>query len=614
MSLFADVKLHYVDSVDDARAFVAWAQGLADTRHPLAIDTETTGLKWWTPRFTRLVQFGVGDEAWAVDVERWRGIIEIALSMLADAGCAIIMHNCAFDMHALEEDGFPTPAWSNVHDTKVMSHLLVPHESHSLKPMSARFFGNEAWLGANSIKALFKRTGTTWATVDTREPDYWVYGNMDTVLTYRSGELLSAELRQHGMTHLYEREMAVREILYRAERRGLHIDMEWTSALRTQWTIEAVRLADQLEAAGIQNPLSNQQVTKVLEELEWEPDEFTPSGAVKLDKVILDQLKAARPEWASIAEPLLRYRRITKWTSVYLDRFLNECDDNNRIHCSINPLQARTGRMSITDPPMQTLPSRDDGAWMIRRCVLPRAGHELYAVDYNSQEARTFAHYSQDPGMIAAITRGDDLYRYAAEVIYGDSSIDKKHPLRALTKVNLLAFTYGAGADKLSKTSGLSIDETRAFIARLFEVFPNVRDLTGDHAIGGSYPGGPALAAAARGTSDGLRYVLTKSGRRFSVPNDHELYKCVNGIMQGSGADVIKDAIIRLDQLGYGDNIVLPVHDEIIFEFPADEGGRVAAAEAAATMEDRSLSVPLTTELTGPLSSWGAKYEPDQEH
>lgn len=613
MSIFDDVQLHYVDSVDDARDFVAWAAGLANRRAPVAIDTETTGLKWWTPRFVRLVQFGTADTAYALDAERWRGAIEEALSMIVDSECPVIMHNCAFDMHALEEDGYPRPAWRNVHDTMFMSHLLAPHESHALKPVGARFFGNEAYFGQGALKALFKRTNTDWATVDTREPDYWVYGNMDTVMTFRIAELLSAEIRAHGMMHLYQREMAVREILYRAEKRGLLVDQEWSSTLRHQWTLEAVNLAGDLEAAGIKNPLSNMQVTAVLEQLEWEPDEFTPSGAVKLDKVILAQLAAARPDWAHIADRLLRYRRITKWIGAYLDPFIDDADSNGRLHMSIRSMQARTGRMSITGPPMQTLPSRDDGAWMIRRAILAAQGQAIYAVDYNSQEARTFAHYSQDPGMIAAIERGDDLYRYAAEVIYSDPSITKADYRRSLTKVNMLAFTYGAGVDKLSKTSGLSYAETDAFVRRLFDVFPNVRMLTGDHAIGGNYPGGPALAAAARGQSDGLRYVLTKSGRRFSVPNDHELYKCVNGLCQGSGADVLKDAIIRLDQLGYGDNILLPVHDELLFEFPKGDDGLHAAKEASAIMEDRSLSVPLTTELSGPFETWGHHYMPEEE-
>ena len=609
--MFDDVTLHYVDSVDDARDFVAWAAGLANRRASLAVDTETTGLKWWTAHFVRLVQFGTATEAWALDVERWRGAIEQALTMIVDAECPVIMHNCAFDMHALEADGFPFPHWRNVHDTMFMSHLLAPHESHSLKPLGGRLFGNAAFYGQGALKALFKRTGTDWATVDTREPDYWVYGNMDTVLTYKAAELLTQELRTHGMTELYQREMAVREILYRAEKRGLLVDPEWTSTLRHQWTLEAVNLAATLEGAGIKNPLSNLQVTAVLEQLEWEPDEWTPSGAVKLDKVILNQLAAERPEWAHVAEPLLRYRRITKWISSYLDPFLTERDANDRIHMSIRSMQARTGRMSITEPAMQTLPSRDDGAWMIRRAIKASPGHSIFAVDYNSQEARTFAHYSQDPGMIAAINRGDDLYRYAAEVIYSDPSITKADHRRSMTKVNMLAFTYGAGVEKLSKTSGLSYAETEAFVRRLFDVFPNVRNLTGDHAIGGDYPGAPAIAAAHRGQDEGLRYVLTKSGRRFSVPNDFELYKCVNGLCQGSGADVLKDAIVRLDQLGFGDNIILPVHDELLFEFPDGEEGALMAREAATSMEDRSLSVPLTTEMTGPFETWGHHYMPE---
>jgi len=609
-----DAKLHYVDSLDEAVAFMQWATDLANRQHPVAFDTETTGLKWWTHPFVRLAQFGTGDESWAVDIERWRGPVEQALRMLIDAGCNFLMWHSPFDMHAIEEDRFPTPSWAQVHDGKIMSALLIPHENHSLKPTAARYFGADAYAGQNSVKALFKRTGTSWHNVDTRHPEYWVYGCMDTVLTYRVVEQLSREIRLHGFTDLYEREMAKREIYYRAERRGLIVDEEWTSTLHGQWTVEAVKIARDLEAAGIKNPGSNKQVTDLLEELGWEPDVFTTTGVVKLDKVILHQIAASRPEWAQVAEPLLRYRRITKWLGTYLRPFLEERDEAGRLHFGIQTLRARTGRDSITEPPMQTLPGKaaGDGSWMIRRCIVPGPGHVFYSCDYASQEAREFAHYSQDPAMLACIRRGDDLYTFAAQLIYNDPSITKAHPLRDITKVNLLAFLYGAGLDKLAQTSGLSLQETEAFIRRLFEVFPNVRDLTGDNAIGGNYPGGPALAAAERGRNEGLRYVLTKSGRRFSVPNDNELYKCVNGLMQGGGMDIISEAVIRLDQLGYGDNIVLPIHDEILFRFPEGEEGQAAAQECATIMEDHTLSVPITTELSQPLDSWGRAYMPKE--
>lgn len=609
-----DAKLHYVDSVAEAVQFIGWANGLANRGNPVAFDTETTGLKWWTHPFVRLAQFGIADEAWALDIQRWRGPVEEALTNLSDAGCNFLMWHSPFDMHAIEEDGFPTPAWPQVHDGKIMSALLVPHENHSLKPTSARYFGPDAYAGQSAVKSLFKRTGTDWATVDTRHPDYWVYGCMDTVLTYRVIEQLSRDIRTLGFTDLYEREMAKREIYYRAERRGMEIDEEWTTTLHGQWTVEAVKLARQLEAAGIKNPRSNKQVTDLLEELAWEPEEFTPRGAIKLDKVILNQIATSRPEWSQVAIPLLRYRRITKWLGTYLKPFLEERDASGRLHFGIQTLRARTGRDSITEPPMQTLPGKaaGDGSWMIRRCIVPKAGHVFYSCDYSSQEAREFAHYSQDPAMLDCIRRGQDLYTFAAQLIYSNPAITKDHHLRDITKVNLLAFLYGAGLDKLAQTSGLSLQETEAFIRRLFEVFPNVRDLTGDNAIGGNYAGGPALAAAERGRTEGLRYVLTKSGRRFSVPNDDELYKCVNGLMQGGGMDIISEAVVRLDQLGYGDNIVLPIHDEILFMFPEGDDGLAAARDCATIMEDHTLSVPITTELSQPLDSWGRAYMPKE--
>jgi DNA polymerase I len=369
--LIEDAQLHYVDSIEDAQQFLAWVTDLAELRAPVAVDTETTGLKWWTPRFVRLVQFGTADEAWALDTERWRGAAEESLQLLVNAGCPFIFHNCSFDMHALESDGYPAPDWTNVHDTMFAHHLMFPHESHALKTIAASIFGNEAYVGQSNLKSLMKRTDTDWATVETRQPDYWAYGCMDTILTYRVGQHLFPLLREYNFNSQYDKALARREIMQRSETRGMRVDIEWATDLRNQWTIEAVALADQLEAAGIKNPRSNSQVTNALAQLDWEPDEFTPTGAAKLDKVILNQLSALRPEWSEVAVPLLRYRRLTKWISAYLDPFIDDADDNGHIHHTVRTLRAVTGRDSITEPPMQTLPARDDGAWMIRRCITP---------------------------------------------------------------------------------------------------------------------------------------------------------------------------------------------------------------------------------------------------
>jgi len=209
--------------------------------------------------------------------------------------------------------------------------------------------------------------------------------------------------------------------------------------------------------------------------------------------------------------------------------------------------------------------------------------------------------------MATAYGAGDDLYTHVARIVWDDPSIGKSDSRRTKAKVVLLAWSYGAGVDKLALASGLERHEVEAFIIKMFHEFPTVRDMTGDHALGGTYPGKPALLAEKRATSEGLAYVNTKGGRRFSMP-DGEFYKAINGLMQGSGADVLKDALIRLDAAGLSDYIVVPVHDEVLFSFPKESGAEMAA-EAAVCMTDNSWTIPLTVDVTGPLSHWGEAYE-----
>ena len=217
-----------------------------------------------------------------------------------------------------------------------------------------------------------------------------------------------------------------------------------------------------------------------------------------------------------------------------------------------------------------------------------------------------FANLSKDPGMTEAYARGDDLYTHVARIVWNDPSIDKADPRRGTAKVILLAFTYGAGADTLSLASGLSRIEVEGFLTKLFLEFPTVRDMTGDHAIGGNYPGKPALLAGKRAASEGMAYVMTRGGRRFSMPED-ETYKAINGLMQGTGSDVLKDALVRIDKAGLSDCIIVPVHDEVVLSVP--KGQHDMAHEIKDLMEDHRWDIPLTCQAEGPFQHWGENYE-----
>ena len=592
-------RLTLVDGLDGdtPEAFLDWVEGLDGL---VSIDTETWGLAWWDRDFTRLVTFADDHRGYAVPVRWWGKTIEQALSRIRDKGVPVGYWNATFDQHALDSDDFPTPHWHNCHDGRVMHHLLYPHHDHRLKASSAVELGKWAETGRGWLEAKARELGygREWWAVPVDLKQYWMYGILDTLLTQQMIRRLGPRMRSAGLAAAYEREMAVSAIMWRAERRGMRIDHKYAEKLRREWLSRAVELKDYLHGQGVENPNSNRQLEQLFRELGWRPEDFTDTGQAVLDKVVLGELSQTYPK---VAPHIIEYKRLTKWIGAYLDPFV---ESGGRVHPSINTLRAKTGRMSITSPALQTLPSRGS-AGAIRRCVLPEPGHELWAIDYDGQEARIFASLSGDPGMSAAYEAGDDLYTHVARIVYDDSSITREDPRRNRTKTTFLAFTYGAGAEKLAFASGQSVVEVERFLATLFRRFPTVRDMTGDHAIGGNYPGKPALLAEQRLASEGLAYVKTRGGRRFSMP-DGEFYKAINGLCQGSGADVLKDAIVRLDRAGLSQYIVVPVHDEVVFSIPKEE--HELAAEAATCLEDRSWPIPLTVETTGPLPHWGAAY------
>lgn len=590
-------ELHLVTGLSEVEQFLEWVDRLDG---PVAIDTETTGLKWWTPNFARLVQFGAGDVGYAVPVEWWGKVVHWAMQHIADRALPVVFHNAKFDMHALEGDGFPVPEWHNVQDTMTLDHLLIPHENHRLKAMCGRRFGEWALLGQSELRKDMAAGGWSWDTVPVDLPSYWQYGVLDTLLTWHAYDRMMP-LVQELYPEQYGLEMTVQSVMYETERRGIRIDATYTAALRTQYQREAAALGRELELEGVPNPNSNKQLEGYLRDLGWEPDQYTQTGAAKMDKHVMRVLSGTWPA----AEKIMRFKRISKWGTTYLDKFLNDRDSNNRVHPSIHTLQARTGRFSITDPPFQTLPSGGSGG-DIRRCVVPEPRHTLWSIDYRAQEACLFASYSGDVAMLDCLARGEDLYAFTASVIY-NVAVAKSDPLRDTTKVTMLAYLYGAGVATLAVQTGQTPAEVEGFLGRLYEVFPGVRDLTGDHALGGKYPGGPALSSSKNYAEHGLHYIHTGGGRRFSVPSQDERYKMVNGLMQGTGADVLKSAIVRLHQAGLSQYIVVPVHDELLFQFPS-ESGTVLSREAATLMEDHNWPAPLRVDITGPLSDWGAAY------
>src|SRR5712692_6917771 len=234
-----DAQLTLVDSWEEAEAFLRW---LGQTRAVLAVDTETTGLKWWTPSFLRLVQFGDAESGWAIPVDEWKGVIRRALSLYRGD---IAMHNAQFDLHALDSAGIPLPSRYQLQDTKILHALADPLLPHSLKRIGSQKYGDAAVIGERILRQAMAQNKWTWATVPVDYPGYWVYACWDAVLTARIWE---------DMPHdhpAYEREMDVARLMFAAEKRGLLIDTEYTQRLAGDWMIEMEEIQACLDRWGL---------------------------------------------------------------------------------------------------------------------------------------------------------------------------------------------------------------------------------------------------------------------------------------------------------------------------------------------------------------------------
>ncbi len=575
-----DVELKLVETTAEAAELMSW---LGERRPLLGMDTETEGLKLYAGERMRLFQVGDGKTGWAVGLEDWRGLIK---EVITKYDGPVVFSNAAFDFHAMEQADLPVPEWHKVHDTVTMSRLVEPLERAGLKEVGERYFPGSS-VGEHVLNEAKRLGKWTWATIPIDHPAYWQYSALDPVLACLTAEKLWPQVQPFRAA--YDREMAVRAILYRAERRGMKVDVPYTSELRHRWGREMGVLMMELNALGLENPNSARQIAAAMQLTEkWEPDEWTETGQPKMDNAVLVGIDS------DITRRVLRYRRLKKWCSTYLDRFLSQRDANDRVHPSINTLQARTGRMSITGSagPLQCLPRGTD----IRACFEADPGHKLWTADYDTMEMRGFSHYAQCGSMIEALRAGLDLHTFSAQQVYGDPTITKHDPRRQLAKNTGFCLIYGGGAGKIAETAGVSEEVARGFLSMYLDKFPEVA----------SFMKQCQRLGEQRLRDEGSPYITTLGGRR--APADHDrIYALLNYLIQGSMADVFKARLVAVDAAGFGDHILVPVHDELLLQFP--DGDSEGPREVAATMEDhRSLTVPLTTELTGPYSNWGEKY------
>ena len=600
-----DVQLHLVDSVEKAGEFLTWL-GERRPHDAIAIDTETgeysgrerkDALSPWHGRL-RLVQVGDGQQAWAMAWDEWAGAFYQAMDKFDGQ---IVCHNIGFEARWFDIQSRWKLPWHRAHDTMIMAHIIDPLGVGALKRLAALHVDGRAVALQDTLDEELVKNGWTWGSVPTNFQPYWAYGALDCILTMRLWEKFYEKCGPNGpYNKAYELEMATRRIVTRMEINGARIDLDYSKKKFDELTeyADSVKTWAKQKYDGV-SISSNIQLVRLFESLGAEINEYTPSGQKSASK---DQLKLlsieGNDEVKNLAEIVLKQRKADKLANTYFSNFLND-NVNGFVHPSVKTLGARTSRMSIQNPALQTLPKGDD---VVRRAFIPKdEDHVIVTSDLDQVEFRMFASLSQDTNLISLFNKADatgsDPFTEIGREIYNDPNMQRSDKRRNLIKGTIYGRLYGAGVSKQALTAGVPENQMRTVSDSLDTRFP-----------------GMALfqrqiedVGMRRLKAEGQGYVFTWTGRRLPCDEDRA-YTLLNYLIQGGAAEVFKSNLVKLDQADLTELLIVPVHDEIVLNAPRKDVEEIKRIVKECMTTTEGWAVPLTSGIDGPMENWGEKY------
>jgi DNA polymerase-1 len=520
--------------------------------------------------------------------------------VLADPSVAVAGQNLKYDLLVMSRYGLRVPQVA--FDTMLASYCLDAHQSqHGLDFMSLKHLGL-AKIPTSDLIGKGKKQISMW---DVAVDKCGEYACEDAEVTWRLYELFAGRLEGNEVEPVFrDIELPTLNVLLDMETAGVLVDADHLRRLSGEMgeRIEAL-LGELHELAGREfNPASPKQLAEVMfdelaihEELGIKRLKKTKTG-FSTDASVLEQL-SAHPLPAKVLE----HRQLTKLKGTYVDALPGLIHPvSGRIHTSYNQAVAATGRLSSADPNLQNIPIRTAEGRRIREAFIAPEGHVLLAADYSQVELRLMAHLSGDEALIEAFRAGDDIHRRTAALVFDVAEDEVDSQMRGSAKSINFGILYGMGAPRLANQIGVSMKEAAAFIAQYFETFPLVKAWLDD----------------ARETARETGVVHTLSGRRRKLDGIETADQrtmaalmniAVNTPIQGTAADLIKVAMVRLHQaLADSDleaRMILQVHDELVLEVPEAEVEAATALAVEHMAGAMDLDVPLVVD-TGTGRTW----------
>jgi DNA polymerase-1 len=515
--------------------------------------------------------------------------------ILADPVIEKVGQNIKYDMLALGRAGVEIDG--PITDTMVLSYLLESGErNHNLDQLSQRLLGHTMipitdLIGKGKKQMRMDQVDVAKVTE---------YAGEDADATWRIEAILAPRVQGEGLWKLYaDVERPLISVLAGMERAGVRVDVRRLAELSRDFAARLASLEEDVYklAGGPFNINSGPQLREVLfEKLKLPPLQKTPGGEQSTAQDVLEELALKHP----LPALLLQHRQLSKLKSTYLDALPELVNpDDGRIHASFNQSVAATGRLSSSDPNLQNIPVRSEEGRQIRQAFVAQEGWRLLTADYSQIELRILAHFSADPALVRAFEMDLDIHSVVASRIFGVAEAGVDDAMRRVGKTVNFGVIYGLSAYGLASRLGIPQTDAATFIESYFQEYAGV-----DRFITQTLE--KAQSAGRVETLLGRRRPI--SGVKNTTGRSRNLAErtAINTVIQGSAADLIKMAMIKIDrrlrEQGLQSRMLLQIHDELVFEAPADEIPTLAALVRHEMITALDLTVPLKVDLAAGLN------------
>lgn len=586
---------HFYQHIDTALARKLFLEKLLQ-QNSVCFDTETTGLNTFEAELVGIAFSYEAGKGYYVSIPKDKKEAQIIVDELRPFFEATtiekIGQNLKYDLKVL--DKYQIEVKGKLFDTMLAHYLLQPDMRHNMNVLAETYLQYQP----KPIEELIGKKGKNQRTMrSVTIEEQTEYAVEDADITFQLKQIFEPQLKENNLTELFQTiEMPLLRVLTKMELEGIHLDVPFLQSLTKDLNKDIIQLESAIYRVAKKdfNLASPRQLGEVLfgEMKLVDKPKKTKTGQYATGEEVLSKLAKEHP----IVSDILEWRGLIKLKNTYVDALPKEVNQQtNRVHTTFSQAVAATGRLSSNNPNLQNIPIRTERGRQVRKAFVPRdKDFTLLAADYSQIELRLIAELSGDKTMKQSFLNGEDIHKATAAKVFKVALDEVTREQRSQAKTVNFGIIYGVSAFGLSQQTNLSRKESKELIDTYYETYPTLKE----------YISKQINVAREKGyveTLLGRRRYLKNINSQNSIVRAADERNAVNAPIQGSAADIIKIAMINIQQLlekgNYQSKMLLQVHDELVFDIHKDELETLQPIIKETMEKAYKLSIPLLVDV-----------------